>query len=213
MDNHMNVFPVRRLSSRKSKPSMADLVDQHRLPTSSAYLSIAPPSGSLGKRLSDGSPSGDPLRLKYRPKLNFELPDTNHGPDNILGLGSDSESDSDSSIKHDPSSNNTEEDEEEDSLPLADLCKRVVHPSSASLCSATNCSCPASQSDRRMGGRYCSVGCLLRACHQAFHDAFPNSQIVSRNLLDQQAEEGDDRLLTSTPPTFANSATLVSKPL
>nr|CDS30585.1 conserved hypothetical protein [Hymenolepis microstoma] len=232
MDEETSVLPIRRLSNRKSKPTMADLVDQHRfgfVATTSSYR-IASPSPSIS--LNGHSPSGSnnhslsfhfPARLQFRikkypgpnipatiPKSNAQLLNRQLDSAGIPGSESDGESEF-NLTSADPNSLPPAAEEDEDNLPLSDLCRRVNHPStdnycaSPFLCASSNCSYPVSRTDERLGGRYCSVECLIRACHQAFHDAFPKFAPEQDERLDYRIS-----MKSALPTTFTNPEGLVS---
>ncbi|KAM3172394.1 hypothetical protein ACTXT7_014633 [Hymenolepis weldensis] len=240
MDEETNVFPVRRLSSRKSRPTMADLVDQHRFvstttmnsywiasPSPSSTLDNHSLSGSNSRNLSSHIVRSDPSRLHIRirkshrpdsrptvaPKFNTRLLNWNLDSAEIPGSAGNKESESGQfSLRNEnPSSSPSSAEEDEDNLPLSDLCRRVVHTStgnsstSSPLCAAPNCLAPVSQSDKRLGGRYCSVECLIRACRQAFQSAFPKISLDQDERLNDQIP-----LKSASPTTFTNPEGLVS---
>ncbi|VDN13741.1 unnamed protein product [Dibothriocephalus latus] len=89
------------------------------------------------------------------------------------------------------------DDDEEDNLPLADLCKRVVpphlpvtdaalpEPPSPATCWLKSCHNPLPPFAERWDGQFCSCDCLVKACRQAFRAYLsqrmetPNHQAVS----------------------------------
>ncbi|EUB60172.1 hypothetical protein EGR_05025 [Echinococcus granulosus] len=190
MDEQSNAYPIRRLLSRKSKPSMEDLVDHHR----STYW--ASPSSSTSNHLHGSNVNGD--RVNVDPKV-----------EDILGVLSDSDDsdDGERTLK--------EKEDVRDNLPLAYLYKCVVSPPPQSsalpvattvpttsvLCTAPRCHRPVVQSDDRWDGQFCSVECLLQVCHETFHTAFRDQSKL------QQHQQQPEHYLTST---FKNSTGIFS---
>ncbi|VDL15648.1 unnamed protein product [Hymenolepis diminuta] len=211
-----------------ASPSPSSTLDNHSL------------SGSNSRNLSSHVVYSDPSRLhirirkSQRPngrpalalKLNTGLPNGVRIPilnlkqylvriDSVEIPGSASNKDPESGKfnlrNEDPSSSPSNAEEDEDNLPLSDLCRRVIHPSTGNgstsppLCAASNCLNPVSQSDKRLGGRYCSPECLIRACRQAFHSAFPKISLDQDEQLNDQIP-----LKSASPTTFTNPEGLVS---
>ncbi|VDO00073.1 unnamed protein product [Rodentolepis nana] len=201
-----DIFVRRRLSNRKSKPTMADLVDQHRLGFVAATNSYGVVSPSPSIRLNNYSPSGSNINSLTSHFVHSDQLDSA----GILGSESTRKSEF-NLMNENPSSFPPTAEEDEDNLPLSDLCKRVNHPStdnssvSPLLCASSNCSFPVSRTDERLGGRYCSVECLIRACHQAFCDAFPKFTLEQDERLDYRIP-----LKSTLPKTFTNPEGLVS---
>ncbi|KAL5102826.1 hypothetical protein TcWFU_002459 [Taenia crassiceps] len=187
MDDQSAVHPIRRLLSRKSKPSMEDLVDHHR---SNYWASSS--SASSSNHLHGSNVNG------------------NRGPnvEDILGVLSENDDD-EQTVK--------EKEEVKDNLPLAYLYKRVAPPpqplspsalsvtatpsTTSLLCIAPHCHRPVVQSDDRWDGQFCSVECLLQVCHETFHAAFRDHSRL------QQQQHQPEHYLTST---FNNSTGIFS---
>uniref|UniRef100_A0A0X3Q0R3 TOX high mobility group box family member 4 n=2 Tax=Schistocephalus solidus TaxID=70667 RepID=A0A0X3Q0R3_SCHSO len=252
MEDNNNPHPTRRVSDRKSKPSMEALVDHHKRiywsgpsthaasgsrhheqpqhPASPAAIAspLSPQDGNGGS--SEHNQLNQPLRIRlHLPRL--EVPTVVLGshisPSFSPGISLETRaspgpvpkptplSDFSSSgfqngvhVNQRPSRKSTElamendanDDDEEDNLPLADLCKRVAAPHphvtvaappdppalpSPPTCWLKTCHKPLPPFAERWDGQFCSCDCLVKACRQAFRAylsqrmATPNHQAVS----------------------------------
>nr|VZI40912.1 unnamed protein product [Spirometra erinaceieuropaei] len=258
MDASNNIHPTRRVSDRKSKPSMEALVDHHKriywggpsTPVSSASRHheqpqhpVSPSAIQISLSSLDGSDRpnehnslAQPLRIRLHlsrvevptvvlgSHISPSFPSSGPTPETRISPGplpkqtlpSDFPSSGLQNGAHvqqrplrDPIEVAMEEDanddDEEDNLPLTDLCKRVAaphphvtaavvappeppplpQPPPLATCWLKTCHNPLPPLAERWDGQFCSCDCLVKACRQAFKAylsqgvATPNHQAVS----------------------------------